>query len=37
VKAAREALDKWRYGLASVRFICGTQPLHKGRESCAVV
>ena len=32
VKAAREALDKWGYGLASVRFICGTQSLHKELE-----
>ncbi len=33
VKAAREALDKWGYGLASVRFICGTQSLHKELEA----
>ena len=32
VKAAREALDEWGYGLASVRFICGTQMLHKQLE-----
>ena len=32
VKAAREALDEWGYGLASVRFICGTQTLHKQLE-----
>ncbi|HEX4170646.1 MAG TPA: glycine C-acetyltransferase [Bryobacteraceae bacterium] len=30
--AAREALDKWGYGLASVRFICGTQTIHKKLE-----
>src|SRR4051812_24681209 len=30
--ASREALDKWGYGLASVRFICGTQSLHKELE-----
>src|SRR5579862_3125291 len=30
--AAREALDKWGYGLASVRFICGTQGVHKQLE-----
>src|SRR3989440_619197 len=30
--AAREAIDKWGYGLASVRFICGTQSLHKQLE-----
>jgi len=33
VKAAREALVKWGYGLASVRFICGTQSLHKELEA----
>ncbi len=32
VAAAREALDTWGYGLASVRFICGTQQLHKDLE-----
>jgi glycine C-acetyltransferase len=26
--AARDALDRWGYGLASVRFICGTQQIH---------
>ncbi len=30
--AAREGLEKWGYGLASVRFICGTQSLHKELE-----
>ena len=25
IAAAREALDKWGYGLSSVRFICGTR------------
>ncbi len=33
VQAAREALDVWGYGLASVRFICGTQRLHKDLEA----
>ena len=33
VTAARNALDKWGYGLASVRFICGTQSLHKELEA----
>ncbi|MBT2497888.1 glycine C-acetyltransferase [Agromyces sp. ISL-38] len=28
VEAARRGLDEWGYGLASVRFICGTQELH---------
>src|SRR5437016_14432702 len=30
--AAKEAIDKWGYGLASVRFICGTQSVHKQLE-----
>ena len=30
--AARDALDEWGYGLASVRFICGTQKIHKQLE-----
>ncbi len=32
IAAAREALDEWGYGLASVRFICGTQKIHKQLE-----
>jgi glycine C-acetyltransferase len=32
ISAAREALDEWGYGLASVRFICGTQTIHKQLE-----
>jgi glycine C-acetyltransferase len=32
VAAAKEALDQWGYGLASVRFICGTQDVHKQLE-----
>ena len=32
VTAAKEALDRWGYGLASVRFICGTQDVHKRLE-----
>ncbi|WP_424935916.1 MULTISPECIES: glycine C-acetyltransferase [Bacteria] len=28
LEAAKEALDEWGYGLASVRFICGTQDQH---------
>ena len=31
--AARAALDRWGYGLASVRFICGTQEVHKQLEA----
>ena len=33
VEAAHEALDDWGYGLASVRFICGTQSIHKQLEA----
>jgi glycine C-acetyltransferase len=33
IVAAHEALDQWGYGLASVRFICGTQQPHKELES----
>ena len=32
VQAAKEALDKYGYGLSSVRFICGTQDVHKELE-----
>ena len=32
IVAARDALDEWGYGLASVRFICGTQSIHKQLE-----
>ena len=32
IAAAHEALDTWGYGLASVRFICGTQQIHKQLE-----
>ncbi|WP_236245930.1 glycine C-acetyltransferase [Streptomyces sp. CC210A] len=32
VAAAKEALDRWGYGMASVRFICGTQDVHKELE-----
>ncbi|HIE90298.1 MAG: glycine C-acetyltransferase [Methylophilaceae bacterium] len=32
INAAKESLDKWGFGLASVRFICGTQTLHKTLE-----
>ncbi len=31
--AARAALDKWGFGMASVRFICGTQGVHKQLEA----
>ncbi len=33
VKTAHETLDKWGYGMSSVRFICGTQQQHKELES----
>ncbi len=32
VEAAKSALDRWGFGMASVRFICGTQTLHKQLE-----
>jgi len=31
--AAKQALDRWGYGMASVRFICGTQEIHKELEA----
>lgn len=31
-QAAHEALDRWGYGLSSVRFICGTQDIHRQLE-----
>src|SRR5260221_7241532 len=33
VAAAHAALDKFGYGMASVRFICGTQDIHKSFEA----
>ena len=33
IAASKEALDRWGYGMASVRFICGTQGIHKQLES----
>ncbi len=32
IEAAKKSLDKWGYGLSSVRFICGTQKIHKELE-----
>jgi len=32
VEAAKASLDRWGFGMASVRFICGTQTLHKQLE-----
>ena len=32
IQAAHEGLDNWGYGMASVRFICGTQSIHKQLE-----
>ncbi len=32
VEAAKKSLDQWGYGLSSVRFICGTQAIHKDLE-----
>ena len=33
IAAAKRALDRWGYGMASVRFICGTQDIHKQLEA----
>jgi glycine C-acetyltransferase len=33
IKAARSSYDDWGYGLSSVRFICGTQQIHKTLEN----
>lgn len=32
IEAAKQSLDEWGYGLSSVRFICGTQAIHKELE-----
>ncbi len=32
IEAAHKALDQWGFGMASVRFICGTQDIHKELE-----
>ena len=32
IKAAKEGVEKWGFGLSSVRFICGTQDIHKNLE-----
>lgn len=32
IQAARDSFEKWGYGLSSVRFICGTQEIHKELE-----
>ncbi len=32
IAAAKQALDEWGFGLSSVRFICGTQEIHKQLE-----
>ena len=33
ITAAKDAIDRWGFGLSSVRFICGTQTIHKELES----
>jgi glycine C-acetyltransferase len=33
IRAAHAALDRWGYGLSSVRFICGTQEIHEELEA----
>ena len=32
IEAAKASYDKWGFGLSSVRFICGTQEIHKELE-----
>ena len=32
IRAAKESYDRWGFGLSSVRFICGTQEIHKELE-----
>lgn len=32
IKAAKDGMDQWGFGLSSVRFICGTQEIHKTLE-----
>jgi glycine C-acetyltransferase len=33
IRAAQEGLERWGFGLSSVRFICGTQTIHKQLEA----
>lgn len=33
IEAAKQSLDEWGYGMSSVRFICGTQQIHKDLET----
>ncbi len=33
IEAAKSSFDQWGYGLSSVRFICGTQEIHKELEN----
>jgi len=33
IEAAKKSYDNWGYGLSSVRFICGTQDIHKKLEN----
>ena len=33
IQAAKESYDRWGFGLSSVRFICGTQQIHKDLEA----
>ncbi len=33
IQAAKDSYDKWGFGLSSVRFICGTQAIHKDLEA----
>ena len=36
IKAAQETMTDWGFGLSSVRFICGTQQIHKELEAKSV-
>jgi glycine C-acetyltransferase len=36
IKAAKESFDKWGFGMSSVRFICGTQEIHKELENLRI-
>ncbi len=33
IQSAKDGIDRWGYGLSSVRFICGTQTIHKTLET----
>ena len=35
IEAAKASYDRWGFGLSSVRFICGTQEIHKGSSAAS--